>query len=79
MMALSTVPAIATRALARSAPKTFKRSAGFGTMKQRFQLSICHDATHSLFGNRQNSIHGGLTNAELTGNTYLSGTLGGKP
>jgi len=33
----------------------------------------------SLFGNRQNSIHGGFTNAKLTGNTYFSGTLGRKP
>ena len=52
---------------------------GFGNNAPGVGLSVCLRRNTSLFGDRQNSIHGGLTNAQLAGNTCFGGTLGGEP
>ena len=56
-------------------PNVIAWTRGFGNNGTKSPVKRLSSRNTSLFGNRQNSIHGGFTNAELTGNTYLSGTL----
>jgi hypothetical protein len=50
-----------------------------GTMERRVRLSVFHDATHHSLATARIRYTVASPNAELTGNTYLSVTLGRKP